>query len=120
MKKKSKDCAKILEGAVRTDLVENICLNKSIFGEICRCELRETDMHEIIVSMAEMMGPNPSNLCLAEEIFEKLKFDIANYVIHHEYCSPRGISEELLLWLDGKTNPGHVKRLSDFIDKYLK
>ncbi|MGQ9844202.1 MAG: hypothetical protein ACUVRK_11660 [Spirochaetota bacterium] len=99
---------------------DNICLAKCIFDEPYREEIKEINKHEIIVKIADWIGPEPSNLYTAEEIFENLKFEIANFVIHHEYNCRHGVNADLLLWLDGKVNPGKLKKLNSFIDKYLK
>ncbi len=102
------------------DAGDEIFLADSIFGERYCQELREIDKHEIIVRICEILGPNPSNLHLAEDILEKLKFDITRYVIHHEYCRAKSVRSQLLLWLDCKSNPANAKKLSSFMKKYLK
>ena len=98
---------------------DEVYLYNSVFGE-CYCdELKEMDKHEILVKICEVMGSNPCNFGLAEQILENLKFDIARYVLHHEYCRYNGIRSKLLLWLDSKINPDNARKLSTFIDKYL-
>ncbi|MBN2159756.1 MAG: hypothetical protein JW807_10195 [Spirochaetes bacterium] len=99
---------------------EDVYLANSIFGEGCCQELKEIDKHEIIVKICEILGPNPSNLHLAEEIFEEMKLEIARYVIHHEYCRCNSIRSQLLLWLDSQVNPDNAEKLSTFMEKYLK
>ncbi|HMB19921.1 MAG TPA: hypothetical protein VKQ10_02540 [Spirochaetota bacterium] len=99
---------------------ENICLAKCIFDNGYRDEIKEINKHEIIVKISEILGEAPSDICRAEEIFEHMKFEIANYIIHHEYNCERGINADLLLWLDSKTNPGKMQKLNNFIEKYIK
>ncbi|MBN1496203.1 MAG: hypothetical protein JXA07_05500 [Spirochaetes bacterium] len=99
---------------------DDVNLANSIFGERCCDELKEIDKHEIIVNICEILGPNPSNLHLAEEIMDRMRFDMARYVIHHEYCRCNSVRSQLLLWLDSKINPAHAKKLSSFMNKYLK
>jgi hypothetical protein len=99
---------------------DEVNLSHSIFGERCCQELKEIDKHEIIVKICEILGPDPSNLHLAEEILDVMKFDIARYVIHHEYCRCNSVCSQLLLWLDSKINPDNAEKLSSFIEKYLK
>ncbi|OHD66469.1 MAG: hypothetical protein A2176_03745 [Spirochaetes bacterium RBG_13_51_14] len=99
---------------------DEVYLSNSIFSERCCDELKEMDKHEIIVKISEILGPNPSNLRLAEEIFEEMKFEIARYVIHHEYCRNNSIRSQLLLWLDSKINPDNAEKLSCFIQRYLR
>ena len=99
---------------------DDVNLANSIFGERCCDELKEIDKHEIIVKICEKLGPDPSNLYLAEKIMDEMKFEITRYVIHHEYCRSNSIRSQLLLWLDSKINPANAKKLSSFMNKYLK
>jgi hypothetical protein len=96
-----------------------VSLCSSIFNENCCKELQEIHKHEILAKICEYVGPCPSNFGKAEEILEGIKYDITNYVIHHEYSRSHMVSTDLLLWLDGKANPGDVKKLDSFIKKYL-
>ncbi|TFH43254.1 MAG: hypothetical protein E4G96_01595 [Chrysiogenales bacterium] len=99
---------------------DDVFLSNSIFGEnYCR-ELQAIDKHEIVVKICDILGPDPSNLCLAEQIFEDLKFEMTRYVLHHEYCRQNSICSQLLIWLDSSINPANAKKLSRFIAKYLK
>src|SRR3990172_4180656 len=102
------------------EMGDDVFLANAIFGEKYCTELREIDKHEIIVKICEILGPDPSNLHLAEEIVDVMKFDIARYVIHHEYCTRNSVRSQLLLWLDSKINPDNAEKLSNFMDKYLK
>jgi hypothetical protein len=99
---------------------DDVILSNSIFGERCCEELKQIDKHEIIVRMADILGPDPANLHLAEDLLEKMKFDVTRYVIHHDYCKCNSIRSQLLLWLDSKINPAKAKKLSSFMEKYLK
>lgn len=102
------------------DRDENVLLYKCIFGDNYRKELREMNKHDIIAKIAEMLGPSPCELGKAEMIFNQVKYIIANYIIHHEYNSPKGVSTDLLAWLDSQTYPDKSKKLSKFISKFLK
>ncbi len=106
--------------AVAEFFIENVSLCKGVFTESCRNELKEINKHEIVIKICEMLGPFAENLNLAEEIFNKIKYDTANYVLHHEYNSINGVSTDLLLWLDGRVNPQNARKLNRFIKKYLK
>lgn len=99
---------------------ENISLIDSIFGDRYRRELKEMNKHEIIVKIADVLGARPSDISRSEELFETIKYEITNYVIHHEYNSSDGVSPELILWLDSKNNPGNIKKLNNFISKFCK
>lgn len=86
----------------------------------CREEIRQCDEHEIVVQISEMIGPKPCNLCVAEEIFQSMKYEITRYIIQHEFESREKVNDDLLLWLDEKTSPAGVKQLVETIEKYLK
>ena len=88
----------------------------------CREEIRQCDEHEIVVQISEIIGTQPCNLCKAEEIFNSMKYEIARYIVAHEFqCSRKAdLDEELLLWLDEKTSPAGVKQLVETIERYLK
>jgi hypothetical protein len=104
----------------RLDRDENVLLSECIFGDSYKKELMEMNKHDIIAKIAEMLGPSPCELGKAEIIFNQVKYNIANYIIHHEYNSPKGVSTDLLAWLDSQTNPDKSKRLNKFIAKFLK
>ncbi len=108
------------DGAFFKERREEVHLSESIFSDICCDEFKEIDKHDIIIKISEILGTDPNDLHKAEEVFEHLKFHIARYVLHHEYSKESAIRSRLLLWLDSKTNPGKVKALSNFMDKYLK
>jgi hypothetical protein len=102
------------------DLGDNVNLKNSLFGETWCNELKEIDKHEVIARISEILGSCPSNLHLAEKIFDTIKFDLTRYVIHHEFCRCNSVRSDLLLWLDSRTNPAKAKKLSKFMNKYLK
>jgi hypothetical protein len=101
-------------------LFEKICLNNPLFNEKCREELKKIDKHEIVVKISNILGPCPSHLSCAEKILDDLKFEIARYVLHHEYAQEDDPTSKTLLWFDSKTNPKNETKLSNFINKYLK
>ena len=109
-----------IDNSVQFNHDENVILYQCIFGDTYKKELMEMNKHDIIVKIAEMLGPSPLELGKAEMIFDRLKYVIANYIIHHEYNSPKGVSSELVAWLDSLTNPDKSKRLNKFISKFLK
>lgn len=98
---------------------EEVYLCKCILGEDCRKEFAEMDKHEIISKICEHLGSGPENFNHAESIFENLRFEIAKYVIHHEFSIQRGIKPDLLLWLDSKTNPAKAEMLERFMMKFF-
>jgi hypothetical protein len=103
-----------------SDTDENIYLCNCIFGDGYKKELKEMNKHEIISKMAEMLGSSPCELVKAEKIFNRMKYMIADYIIHHEYNSQKGISMDLITWLDSQADPNRSKRLNKFISRFLK
>ncbi|MBN2039847.1 MAG: hypothetical protein JW864_07400 [Spirochaetes bacterium] len=99
---------------------ENVSLDNCIFGDEYRGELKEINKHEIIVKIAEMLGSTPYELGKAERIFNRMKYLIANYIINHEYNSCKGISTDLLLWLDSQSDSANSRKLNKFISRYMK
>jgi hypothetical protein len=108
------------EGACFMERREDVRLCDSVFGSRCLNELREIDKHDIIVKISELIGPNPSNLSIAEKIFDSIKFDITRFVLHHEYCRENSVRRRLLIWLDSKVYPAEEATLASFMSKYLK
>ena len=109
-----------VDRAYIADTPGNVILQKSPLGKMCRDELKDTEKHDLICKIAQIMGPSPTNFTKAEMIFDVIKFDLAKYVVHHEYESPRGVSTDLLLWLDSKIDPGKARCVSQLFEKYLK
>lgn len=83
-------------------------------------EIRECDKHEIIVNISSMLGNNPCDLCKAEEIFNKIKYDIAKFIVNHEFQNKEIANENISIWLEEKTSPAGINQLSKIIDEYLK
>lgn len=108
--------------AIMPQLTDEITLCNELYSKCCHDELREIDKHEIIVKICNLMGSTPENLCKAEEMFNLIKYDIAKYVLHHEYCieTKSQIKPKFLLWLDSKAEPVKAREVSKFLDKYLK
>ncbi|MCU0822823.1 MAG: hypothetical protein MUC95_10210 [Spirochaetes bacterium] len=100
--------------------MKRVVLNNSFLGDNYAKELRDTDKHEIIVKIAEILGDFPSNIQKAENIFELMKYLIANYIVHHEYCSVKGVDADFLLWLDSKSNPQFALQVTEFFSRYIK
>lgn len=92
---------------------------RDIYPDCCCEEIKECDKHEIISKISDLLGPCPGNLCVAETIFDQIKYDIAKYIINHEFCDV-GVEDSLTAWLEEKSSPQAIERLSDFIDNYLK
>ena len=101
-------------------IADSVCLENSLIYDVCRRELMAMDRHEIIVKLCDVIGPCPSNLSKAEELFETLRYEIANYVLHHDYKSSRGVSADLLLWLDGQCNPDQAQAFRALMGRFIK
>jgi hypothetical protein len=94
---------------------------KSILSsQRCKEEIMECNEHEIVCRLSTFIGKNPCDLKKAEEIFYQMKYEIARFVITHEYSSRIPVNEELIIWLDEKTSPEVVARLAETIEKYLE
>jgi hypothetical protein len=106
--------------AVIAEPIDEIVFNRWFFSEECSSELMEMEKHEIIAKISDILGSDPANLALAELIFESVKYDVTRHVIHHEYSRGNSVRSQLLFWIDSKINPGKIKKLSTFIDKYLR
>ncbi|MFC1669280.1 hypothetical protein ACFL20_02740 [Spirochaetota bacterium] len=103
-----------------TERREEVYLCNSVFDKICKDELLEIEKHEILAKICEIIGPSPANFCKAEDIFDRLKYEITRYVLHNEYCQESGIRSKLVLWLDSKVNPEKAEKLSSFMSKFLE
>ena len=118
MNSKSPSIVNTDDNAVVEDSREIIFLGNSILGNSHREELREINKHNIIVEIAEILGTCPTNIKKSEEIFEKIRYSMAKYILHHEYGAGKGLCPDLLLWLDSKESPSSVNELKDFIAKF--
>ncbi|MBN1501572.1 MAG: hypothetical protein JW982_15550 [Spirochaetes bacterium] len=94
-------------------------------NELFNCEnlkndVRENYKHDIIVEISRMIDNNPCTICKAEEIFDSIKYDIAKYILNHEYAVSHGVEDSLMLWLEEKSSPNKMEKLSSFFEKYIK
>jgi hypothetical protein len=111
---------KKVEAGYIADRRQDVDFRESIFGSACQDELRELDKHEIIVRICEILGPEPHNLAIAEEIFDSVRIDMARHVIHHEYSRESGVKSRLLFWLDNKANPDNAEKFESFMTQFFK
>lgn len=116
MEGKNDKAAKFVERRDETYLAD------TVFDTDYCDELKSNDKHEIVVMISDILGSSPENLKIAEEIFEKIKFETARYILHHEYSREKkdGIRSNLLIWLDSKINPEDAAQVSNFFGKYIK
>jgi hypothetical protein len=103
-----------------SEMHEEHSLFDSYFDESYRDEFREMDKHEILVKICDILGSCPSNFSSAEKIFEAVKLEMAQYVIHHEYCKDNAVKSKLLLWFDAKLNPHHADKCKMFYENFFK
>ena len=82
-------------------------------------EFAEMDKHEVLCNIASNVGSDPCNLALAEEIFEKIKYQTTQYVLKHEFHANQEVSDQLSLWLEEQCEPSAAKPLKSFMQKYL-
>ncbi len=111
-----------IAGAYIPELTDEMSLCNELYSKRCHDELKGIDRHEIIVKICDVIGSTPENLHKAEEILDTIKYDVAKYILHHEYCpeTKNEVRPKFLLWLDGKAEPEKAQELSNFIEKYLK
>lgn len=83
-------------------------------------EIASMQKHDIICSLSEELGDCPENLALAEKIFDKLRYQIAEHVIKYEFNCENKLPVSLAMWLEQKRAPEKVKPLESLIASYLK
>lgn len=82
-------------------------------------ELALMHKHEIIRQMSAFIGDNAQALMQAEEIFERFRYMIAEYVLKHEFNSESKLSVQMVLWLEQKCEPAAAAPLHNIIRQYL-
>ena len=83
-------------------------------------ELAEMDKHELLCSIATSFGKDPAFFNIAEEIFDRVKYQISEYVLKHEYNRENRLSVDLTLWLEQRKKPMAARSLDTLIHTYLK
>jgi hypothetical protein len=82
-------------------------------------DILETEKHDIVVKMSEMMHMGPKGLGLAETLFDNVKYLIARYVIRFEFNKNLPLSTQLALWLDMKLMPEQKDMMEKIINQYF-
>lgn len=75
--------------------------------------------HEIIRQMSAFIGDGAQSLLQAEEIFERFRYMIAEYVLKHEFNCENKLSVQMVLWLEQKCQPEAAAPLHNIISQYL-
>lgn len=75
--------------------------------------------HEIIRQMSAFIGDGAQSLLQAEEIFERFRYMIAEYVLKHEFNCESKLSVQMVLWLEQKCQPESAAPLQNIISQYL-
>lgn len=75
--------------------------------------------HEIIRQMSSFIGDNAKSLMQAEEIFDRFRYMMAEYVLKHEFNCESKLSVQMVLWLEQKCEPGATAPLQNVINQYL-
>src|SRR5262245_10119488 len=73
-----------------------------ISNELAR-EIAEMEKHELLCAMASCIGNDPSCLGMAEQLFEKVKYSLTEYVLKHEYNNYHDLEIDVTLWLEHQT-----------------
>lgn len=94
--------------------------SQSLFTDEYIEELHQVEKHEIVVKICEAIGSCPSNLSIAESIFNSLKYEITNYVLHHEYGISNDVDPDFQLWIESRSNPMSAEMLTEFFSRYIK
>jgi hypothetical protein len=103
------------------------CKNCSGFEEklsiteetVVKDEVSLMQKHEIIRQMSSFLEADSNCLARAEEMFEKLKYSIAEYVVKHEFNCENKLSVQMVLWLEQKCEPAAMNPLHGIIGQYL-
>lgn len=88
-------------------------------GEV-KEEISLMNKHEIIRQMSTFIGHDAQSLTQAEEIFEKFRYMMAEYVLKHEFNCESKLSVQMVLWLEQKCQPTAVNPLQGIIGQYLR
>ncbi|AFM13590.1 hypothetical protein [Turneriella parva] len=75
--------------------------------------------HEIIRQMSGFIGEDAQSLMQAEELFERFKYMISEYVLKHEFNCESKLSVQMVLWLEQKCAPDAMNPLHNVISQYL-
>jgi len=75
--------------------------------------------HEIIRQMSAFIGDNAQSLMQAEEIFDRFRYMMAEYVLKHEFNCESKLSVQMVLWLEQKCEPTAAAPLHNIISQYL-
>ncbi len=75
--------------------------------------------HEIIRQMSAFIGDNAQSLMQAEEIFDRFRYMMAEYVLKHEFNCESKLSVQMVLWLEQKCQPTAAAPLHNIINQYL-
>jgi hypothetical protein len=128
MKKNAKNSASAATDKVAAEpLFQPKCKNCSGFEEkLSVVELNEVKdevslmhKHEIIRQMSGFMGDDTQSLVQAEELFDRFKYMISEYVLKHEFNCESRLSVQMVLWLEQKSAPDAMDPLHNVISQYL-
>jgi len=75
--------------------------------------------HEIIRQMSGFLGDDAQSLMQAEELFDRFKYMISEYVLKHEFNCESRLSVQMVLWLEQKCVPDAMNPLHNVITQYL-
>ena len=101
--------------------VSEKCHDSENIYHLCKGDVKKCDEHEIIMQICDILGAHPDQVCKAEEIFNQIKYEVARYIVHHEYEAADVLpTENFCLWLEEKSSPAGVAKLNQTIKKYLK
>jgi len=82
-------------------------------------EIAELEKHDLISELVNFLGSDPSEFSKAEDIFEKLKYQITEFVVKNEFNRNHKLSVELTMWLESKKEPKALNLLHNVMHEYL-
>ena len=82
-------------------------------------ENAEMSKHELLCCIASSFGDSPENFAIAEAVFDKIKYKVAEHVLKHEYNRSHSLPVNMSIWLEQRCEPSAVKPLFQIIEKYL-
>ncbi|MDH5720303.1 MAG: hypothetical protein OEZ13_06725 [Spirochaetia bacterium] len=83
-------------------------------------EIADMKKHELIACIASYLGSDPEYLNVAEELFEIIKYPLAEYVLKHEFNKNHNLSVQLALWLEEQSSPKAIEPIKNIVDTYLR
>jgi hypothetical protein len=86
---------------------------------VCRDDIRESEKHDIILSISQLISDCPSSIAKAEQIFDSVKYCVAQHIVKYELESVYYSNPDMQYMLEEKSSPESTDRLHSVIDQFL-